>query len=91
MLLRHICLPQHFSLVPSSLANECTLEAVATLVETYTSPEQRSERNGGLALPLLCDARDYLDYRLDIDCFEPMELLTIELRDLAAALHLVSQ
>lgn len=73
------------------LAKECTIEAVSALVEKYTTPEQRSQRNGGLALPLLCDARDYLDYRLDIDCVEPTELLTIELRDLAAALHLVSQ
>ena len=38
---------------------------------------------------MLLDAREQLDERLDIECCEAEELVTIEMRDIIAALKIV--
>ncbi|URE44814.1 N-(5'-phosphoribosyl)anthranilate isomerase [Musa troglodytarum] len=52
-----------FNLHPS-----CSVEAVAKLIDRETTEKQRREMNGGLIDPLLANARENLDLRLDFDC-----------------------
>ncbi|CAL9198798.1 unnamed protein product [Musa hybrid cultivar] len=46
----------------------CSVEAVAKLIDRETTEKQRREMNGGLIDPLLANARENLDLRLDFDC-----------------------
>ncbi|KAI5680523.1 hypothetical protein M9H77_01750 [Catharanthus roseus] len=75
-----------FKLHPS-----CTVDAVAELIERETTDKQRKEMNGGLIDPMLVNAREYLDLRLNFDCIDTDELLTITLEDLEAGLRVLSQ
>eukprot|EP00850_Spirogloea_muscicola_P005275 SM000024S07737 [mRNA] locus=s24:115248:117524:+ [translate_table: standard] len=72
------------------LATDCTPVALTALLERKTTERQRRQRNGGLVLPVLCDARDMLDCRLDLDCADAEELVTLRLADLEAALELLA-
>uniref|UniRef100_A0A7N0RBK5 AAA+ ATPase domain-containing protein n=1 Tax=Kalanchoe fedtschenkoi TaxID=63787 RepID=A0A7N0RBK5_KALFE len=74
-----------FKLHPS-----CTVEAVAQLINRKTTEQQRKEMNGGLADPVLVNARENLDLRLDFDCVDADELLTITMEDLEAGIELLS-
>nr|XP_010925845.1 uncharacterized protein LOC105048278 [Elaeis guineensis] len=75
-----------FKLHPS-----CTVEAVAELINRETTEKQRKEMNGGLIDPLLANARENLDLRLDFDCTDADSLVTITMEDLEAGLGLLSQ
>ncbi|XP_072998834.1 uncharacterized protein [Typha latifolia] len=68
------------------LHSSCTIEAVAELISRETTEKQRKEMNGGLIDPLLVNARENLDLRLDFDCIDPETLVTITMEDLEAAL-----
>ncbi|GER41288.1 ankyrin repeat domain-containing protein [Striga asiatica] len=74
-----------FKLDPS-----CTVEAVAALIEQETTEKQRQEMNGGLIDPMLVNARENLDLRIDFECINTDALLTITLEDLAAGLQLLT-
>jgi len=75
-----------FKLHPS-----CTVKAVAELIERETTENQRKEMNGGLIDPLLANARENLDLRLDFDCSDEQILVTITMEDLEAGLRSFSQ
>ncbi|KAL7137681.1 hypothetical protein ABFS83_10G109500 [Erythranthe nasuta] len=68
----------------------CSLEAVAKLIERETTEKQRKEMNGGLVYPMLVNARENLDLRIDLDCIDSDSLLTITLQDLEAGLQLLT-
>ncbi|CAI5954867.1 unnamed protein product [Closterium sp. NIES-65] len=72
----------HSSITPLSLA---------AVITRSTTEEQRRQRNGGMALPVLMDARDRLDERLDLDCCDMDELMTITMEDIEAALSIIPQ
>eukprot|EP00249_Psilotum_nudum_P014227 c24728_g1_i2 orf=281-1726(+) len=71
------------------LHEACTIEVIANLLEFRTTEKQRNELNGGLVIPMLINARENLDYRLDLDCCLADELVTITLDDLNAGLSFV--
>lgn len=71
-----------FKLHPS-----CTVHAIAELIERETSEDQRKEMNGGLIDPLLANARENLDLRLDFDCSDVDSLVTITMEDLEEGLR----
>lgn len=73
-------------LCASRLHPECTEDALTAAVSSLTTEEQRRQRNGGLALPVLLEARERLDERLPCDCCDMVTLSTIEMRDIEAAL-----
>lgn len=75
-----------FKLHPS-----CTVDVVVTLIETETSEKQRKEMNGGIVDPMLVNARENLDLRLNFDCVDTDELLTITLEDLEAGIRSLSR
>ncbi|XP_047328082.1 protein CfxQ homolog [Impatiens glandulifera] len=68
----------------------CNVDTVANLIERVTSERQRGEMNGGLIDPMLVNARENLDLRIDFDCIEPDELVTLKLEDLEVGLKLLS-
>ncbi|XP_064942965.1 protein CfxQ homolog isoform X3 [Musa acuminata AAA Group] len=68
----------------------CSVEAVAKLIDRETTEKQRREMNGGLIDPLLANARENLDLRLDFDCSDTDGLVTITMEDLMAGLRLLS-
>ncbi|XP_047307630.1 ESX-1 secretion system protein EccA1-like [Impatiens glandulifera] len=68
----------------------CTVDAVEDVIARVTSERQRREMNGGLLDPMLVNARENLDLRLDFDCIDTNELLSIKLEDLEAGLQLLS-
>lgn len=68
----------------------CTTEAIADLIETKITEKKRKEMNGGLIDPLLVNARENLDLRLDFNCVDTEDLITITLQDLEAGLELLS-
>ncbi|KAG8376022.1 hypothetical protein BUALT_Bualt09G0019700 [Buddleja alternifolia] len=74
-----------FKLHPS-----CNVEAVAALIERETTEKQRKEMNGGLVDPMLVNARENLDMRIDFECIDTDSLLTITLEDLEAGLQLLT-
>ncbi|CAI5469529.1 unnamed protein product [Closterium sp. Yama58-4] len=78
--------PPHCRLHPS-----ITPSSLAAVITRSTTEEQRRQRNGGMALPVLMDARDRLDERLDIDCCDMDELVTITMEDIEAALSNIPQ
>ncbi|KAK9268544.1 hypothetical protein L1049_000298 [Liquidambar formosana] len=69
----------------------CSVDAIASLIERETTEKQRKEVNGGLVDPMLVNARENLDLRLNFDCTDTDELLTITLEDLEAGLRLLSR
>lgn len=73
------------------LHSDCSLEAIAAMIERETTEKQRKETNGGLVDTMLVNARENLDLRLSFDCIDTEELLTITLEDLEAGLGLLSQ
>ena len=82
-------LPGYCASPPCRLHASCTEDALSAAIAAFTTARQRQQRNGGLALPVLLDAREQLDERLDIECCEVEELVTIEMRDIIAALKMV--
>ncbi|CAI9772280.1 unnamed protein product [Fraxinus pennsylvanica] len=75
-----------FKLHPS-----CNVDALAEVIERETTEKQRKEMNGGLVDPMLVNAREILDLRLNFDCIDTDDLLTITLEDLEAGLRLLKQ
>eukprot|EP00475_Leptophrys_vorax_P031348 TRINITY_DN47473_c0_g1_i1.p2 TRINITY_DN47473_c0_g1~~TRINITY_DN47473_c0_g1_i1.p2 ORF type:complete len:265 (-),score=14.79 TRINITY_DN47473_c0_g1_i1:376-1146(-) len=66
-----------------------TEASLAAAIERGTTAAQRRQRNGGMALPVLLDARDHLDERLAVDCCCCDELVTITMADVEAALAMI--
>ncbi|CAI6004644.1 unnamed protein product [Closterium sp. NIES-64] len=64
------------------LHSSCSEEALAEAIIAHTTAKQRKERNGGMAVPVLLDARDHLDLRLPLDCCCEDELMTIHMHDI---------
>ncbi|KAH6802369.1 AAA-type ATPase family protein / ankyrin repeat family protein [Perilla frutescens var. frutescens] len=75
-----------FNLHPS-----CSVEAIAAMIERETTEKQRKEMNGGLVDPMLVNARENLDLRIDFECIDTDSLLTITLEDLSAGLQLLTR
>ncbi|KAL1535604.1 ribulose bisphosphate carboxylase/oxygenase activase, chloroplastic-like isoform X2 [Salvia divinorum] len=75
-----------FKLHPS-----CSVEAIQAMIERETSEKQRREMNGGLVDPMLVNARENLDLRIDFECIDTDSLLTITLEDLTAGLRLLTR
>ncbi|XP_022730422.1 uncharacterized protein LOC111285312 isoform X2 [Durio zibethinus] len=73
------------------LHSSCSLDAIARLIERETTEKQRKEMNGGLVDPMLVNARENLDLRLNFDCIDADELGTITLEDLEAGIRLLTQ
>jgi len=71
------------------LSADCTEDAIAELLQKNTTERQRHLLNGGLVWPMLVNAREHLDERLDLDCDIADELVTITMRDLEAGLQLI--
>ncbi|CAI5530256.1 unnamed protein product [Closterium sp. Naga37s-1] len=71
------------------LHSSCSEEALAEAIVAHTTAKQRKERNGGMAVPVLLDARDHLDLRLPLDCCCEDELMTIHMHDIEAALGML--
>ncbi|KAL6549676.1 hypothetical protein OROHE_008407 [Orobanche hederae] len=86
-----MCNPDEDSLLCGfKLHPSCTVEAVAALIKREMTEKQRQEMNGGLIDPVLVNARENLDSRIDFDCIDTDSLLTITLEDLAAGLQLLA-
>ena len=75
-----------FKLHPS-----CSVDAIQAMIELETSEKQRREMNGGLVGPMLVNARENLDLRIDFECIDTESLLTITLEDLSAGLRLLTR
>ncbi|KAI3835227.1 hypothetical protein MKW98_020343 [Papaver atlanticum] len=73
------------------LHSSCTVEAVAKLIEKETTEKQRKEMNGGIVDPMLVNARENLDLRLDFECTDSDDLVTITSEDLEAGLKSLTQ
>ncbi|KAL6555126.1 hypothetical protein OROGR_006384 [Orobanche gracilis] len=86
-----MCNPAEDSLLCGfKLHPSCTVEAVAALIKREMTEKQRLEMNGGLIDPVLVNAREHLDSRIDFDCIDTDSLLTITLEDLEAGLQLLA-
>lgn len=72
------------------LHETCSVEAIGNLIIKNTTEKQRKELNGGLVGPMLVNARENLDLRLDLDCCDVENLVTITFEDLEAGIRLVS-
>ncbi|MBA0784077.1 hypothetical protein Gotri_001698 [Gossypium trilobum] len=72
------------------LHSSCSVDAIARLIEEETTEKQRKEMNGGLVDPMLVNARENLDLRLDFNCINADELRTITLEDLKAGIQLLT-
>ncbi|MFQ6651002.1 hypothetical protein Gotur_022737 [Gossypium turneri] len=72
------------------LHSSCSVDAIARLIEEETTEKQRKEMNGGLVDPMLVNARENLDLRLDFNCINADELRTITLEDLEAGIQLLT-
>ncbi|TYH36191.1 hypothetical protein ES332_D13G246700v1 [Gossypium tomentosum] len=72
------------------LHSSCSVDAIARLIEKETTEKQRKEMNGGLVDPMLVNARENLDLRLDFNCINADELRTITLEDLEAGIQLLT-
>ncbi|KAG0493942.1 hypothetical protein HPP92_004936 [Vanilla planifolia] len=80
-------LDQSSSLYGFKLHQSCTIEAVAGLIQKETTEKLRKEMNGGLIDPLLDNARENLDLRLDFDCSDADNLVTITMVDIEEGLR----
>lgn len=83
--------PEDSMLYGFKLHPSCSIEVIAELIEKVTTDKQRKEMNGGLVDPMLLNARDNLDHRLDFDCIDTDKLTTITKEDLDAGLRLILQ
>ena len=72
------------------LHDTCSVKAIADLMIKNTTEKKRKELNGGLVGPMLVNARENRDLRLDLDCCDAENLITITFEDLEAGLRLVS-
>lgn len=68
-----------------ALAPDCTRANLERLIDERIPLAERRQRNGGLAMTLLQQARDRLDERLDVQCADLAALLTLTLADFEAA------
>ncbi|WOL02170.1 hypothetical protein Cni_G10889 [Canna indica] len=75
----------------TKLHPSCSIEAIAGLIDKETTEKQRREMNGGLIDPLLANARENLDLRLDFDCSDTDGLVTLTMEDMKAGLQLLSR
>nr|DAD44675.1 TPA_asm: hypothetical protein HUJ06_002905 [Nelumbo nucifera] len=73
------------------MKNQAEESPLYEVIERGTTVKQRQEMNGGLVDPMLVNARENLDLRLDFDCSDTDGLLTITLEDLEAGLKSLSQ
>lgn len=73
------------------LDSSCSMNAIAGLIERETVEKQRKEMNGGLVDPMLVNARENLDLRLDFDSANEDNLVSITLEDLQAGLRSLSK
>ncbi|KAM6582256.1 hypothetical protein CsatB_009258 [Cannabis sativa] len=69
----------------------CSVEAISELIQRETTVKQRQGMNGGIIDPMLVNARENLDLRLNFDCIDTEELRTITLEDLEAGIQLLTQ
>lgn len=67
------------------------MEALSALIDQCIHPDKLKHYNGALAMAALINARDYLDSRLDLECADPDELVTMRLCDIAAGLEAVAR
>lgn len=72
------------------LSKGCTRQKLGRLIQTRIPQTERQQRNGGLAMTLLQEARDHLDERLSLQCSDRDALMTITMRDFGAAADGVS-
>ncbi|PIA65011.1 hypothetical protein AQUCO_00100465v1 [Aquilegia coerulea] len=79
------------SLYGFKLHPSCSADAITKLIERETTEKQRKEMNGGLVDPLLVNARENLDLRLDFDTANADDLITITLGDLEGGLRSLTQ
>ncbi|KAK1289555.1 hypothetical protein QJS10_CPB18g01184 [Acorus calamus] len=56
------------------LHDSCTVPVIAVAIDRETTEKQRNSMNGGLVDVLLMNARENLDMRLDINCYDPETL-----------------
>ncbi|GAQ91839.1 AAA+-type ATPase [Klebsormidium nitens] len=68
-----------------ALAPDCTRACLERLIDERIPVAERRQRNGGLAMTLLQEARERLDERLDVQCADLAVLLTLTLSDFEAA------
>lgn len=73
------------------LHSSCSLEAIASLIERETTEKQRKEMNGGLIEPMLVNARENLDLRIDFECIDTDSLISVSLEDLASGLQALTR
>ncbi|XP_031487152.1 uncharacterized protein LOC116255464 [Nymphaea colorata] len=66
----------------------CGIENLAILLEKETTEKQRREMNGGIVDPMLTNARENLDLRLDLACTDVESLTTITMEDLREGVRL---
>ncbi|KAJ0988845.1 hypothetical protein J5N97_007201 [Dioscorea zingiberensis] len=78
------------SLYGFKLHPSCTVEAIAELIHRETTEELRKKMNGGFIESLLTNARKNLDSRLDFDCSDADERITIMMEDLEAGLRQIN-
>ncbi|KAF9615381.1 hypothetical protein IFM89_023032 [Coptis chinensis] len=73
------------------LHSSCTVDAITNLLERETTEKQRKEMNGGLVNPMLVNARENLDLRLDFETADTDDLLTITIADLEGGVRSLTQ
>jgi hypothetical protein len=69
----------------------CTIPTISRLIDRGTTKKLRKERNGGLIIPWIKNARDNLDERLDFDVEDADVMVTITLDDLEKGLRQISE
>lgn len=75
-----------FQLHPS-----CSIMSIASLIEKETTEKQRKEMNGGLIEPMLVNARENLDLRIDFECIDTDSLISIRLEDLSSGIQALTR
>ncbi|XP_074566638.1 protein CfxQ homolog [Curcuma longa] len=81
------------SLYGFKLHPSCSIPAIAELIDSEITEKQRRGMNGGLIDPLLANARQSLDLRIDLDCTDTDvdELVTLTMEDLGVGLRLLTR
>ncbi|XP_074568126.1 uncharacterized protein LOC141824695 [Curcuma longa] len=82
---------QNSSLYGFKLHPSCNIPTIAELIDNEITEKQRREMNGGLIDPLLVNARESLDLRLDFDCTDIDGLVTLTMEDLRVGLRLLTR
>ncbi|KAK1313339.1 hypothetical protein QJS10_CPA06g00667 [Acorus calamus] len=72
------------------LHDSCIVPVFAAAIDRETTEKLRNSMNGGLVDVLLMNARENLDMRLDINCYDPETLPTITMVDLERGFDLFS-